>query len=280
MTSAPSYQDKAKVCGSGRYRSCLYRGTVRHTRLRPQHHDFKYRVYYGLWDVDELEILDRGLRWFSLNRFNLFSLDVRDHGAGDGTPLRRWAEEVLDQAGIEIEGGRIELLAYPRVLGYVFNPISVWYCYGADDRLVAVIHEVRNTFGDKHSYVVSIEDGRLADRFVTHEFQKLLHVSPFNDLHSTYRFSLTRPGDRLRLSIHQRDQEGTFLRAGLSLTRLPLTDTNLVGLFFSHPLLTLKVVGGIHWQALRLWMKGARYHLHPAPPADTVTLVEDLRRVG
>jgi uncharacterized protein len=257
------------------FQSTLYHGTVRHTRLRPVNHDFKYRVYYGLWDIDELDRLDRGLRLLSVDRFNLFAIDRRDHGPEDGTSLRDWVVAILARAGVELNGGRIELLAYPRVLGYAFNPISVWYCYDSEQRLVAVVHEVRNTFGDKHSYVVPI-NGQL----LSHEFEKHLHVSPFNDMDSTYSFSMTRPGEHLSLGISQRDAEGPFLRAGLSLTRVPLTDLNLLRLFWSHPLLTLKVVGGIHWEAVRLWFKGAKFHRRPAPSLDSVTVVDSSRSVG
>jgi len=158
------------------------------------------------------------------------------------------------------------------VLGYVFNPISVWYCYDNEDRLVAVIHEVRNTFGDKHSYVVPV-DGR----GLTHEFEKELHVSPFNDMNSTYAFSMSLPGKHLALGIDQRDDDGTVLRARLALTRIPLDDRNLLRLFWTHPLLTLKVVGGIHWEALRLWVKGAKYGPHPEPPEHNVTVVHASR---
>jgi len=257
------------------FRSALYQGTVRHTRLRPVHHDFKYRVYYGLWDIDELDRLERSLRLFSLGRFNLFSIDPRDHGPEDGTSLRDWVVRILERAGVELNGGRIELLAYPRVLGHVFNPISVWYCYDSEDRLTAVIHEVRNTFGDKHSYVVPVDN-----RHLNHEFEKRLHVSPFNDMDSHYSFSMTRPGEHLSLGISQGDGEGPFLRAGLSLTRMALTDLNLMRLFWSHPLLTLKVVGGIHWEAVRLWFKGAKFHSRPMPPLDNVTVVDTFRSVG
>jgi uncharacterized protein len=267
--------EQGRGLGVSDFQSTLYKGTVRHTRLRPVHHDFKYRVYYGLWDIDELDRLDRGLRLFSVDRFNLFAIDKRDHGPEDGTSLRDWVVKLLERAGVEHNGGRIELLAYPRVLGYVFNAISVWYCYDPDGRLVAVVHEVRNTFSDKHSYVVPVNG-----RDLTHGFEKLLHVSPFNDMDSTYSFSMTPPGEHLSLGISQRDDGGPLLRAGLSLTRMPLTDLNLLRLFWSHPLLTLKVVGGIHWEAVRLWLKGARFHRRPTPPLDSVTVVDTLRSVG
>jgi DUF1365 family protein len=136
--------------------SALYEGKVRHTRVTPFHHTFTYRVFYGLFDIDRLDELDRDLRWFSVGRFNLFSFDQGVHGPADGGPLRPWVEAVLADADIDLDGGKIFLLAFPRILGYVFNPLSIWYCQDNSGRLVAVIHEVRNTFGDRHCYVAPV----------------------------------------------------------------------------------------------------------------------------
>ena len=248
-------------------RSSLYRGRVRHTRLRPFNHSFEYRVYYLMVDIDDLVGLDDRLRLFSIGRPTLFSLDTRLHGPGDGSPLRPWAERVLADAGIDLDGGRILLLTLPRILGYVFNPISVWYCYGAGDTLEAMIYEVRNTFGDRHIYVTRFEDGR------TQQASKALHVSPFNDMNQSYRFVPLDPGERLTLSIEQSDGQGIMFRAGMRLTRLELTDLNLMRLFITHPLLTLKVIGAIHWEALRIWLKGGTYHARPSPPSNTITVI-------
>ena len=249
-------------------RSALYRGRVRHTRLEPFGHRFEYRVFYGLFDIDELDDLDHSLRLFSVDRWNLLGFHRRDHGPADGSPLRPWAEALAARAGVDLDGGPILLLAYPRVLGYVFDPISVWYCHGPEGDLRAVIHEVRNTFGHRHAYVARVDGDTLR-----HSADKRLHVSPFNDMDQVYRFALTPPGERLALSIDQQRGNGTMFRAGLRLTRIPMTDGNLLRLFVTHPLLTLKVVGGIHWQALRLWLKGGRYHRVPAPPPDPVTVM-------
>lgn len=251
------------------FRSALYRGRVRHTRLGPFQHDFEYRVYYCLLDIDELDELDGRLRLFSLRRFNMYGFDPRDHGSSDGGPLRPWAEGILRQAGIEPENGRIELLAFPRVLGYVFNPISVWYCYDGDGDLIAVLHEVRNTFGDRHVYVVPIA----GDESLRHSFRKELHVSPFNTMDQTYQFTISKPESRLFIAIDQRDAKGRMFRAGLRLTRMEMSDRHLLGLFLTHPLLTLKVTFGIHWQALRLWLKGATYHDRPEPAMDGITIL-------
>jgi DUF1365 family protein len=250
-------------------RSALYRGRVRHTRLEPFRHDFEYRVYYAMFDLAELEGLARDLRLFSNGRLNLYGFDPADHGVDQIADLRPWVEATLARAGVTIEGGRVSLLTLPRVLGYVFNPISVWYCFGPKDELRAVIHEVRNTFGDRHIYVAPIE-GPSALR---HSVAKRLHVSPFNGMDQTYHFTMTVPGDHLSLAIEQTDSKGTMFRAGLRLRRVPMNDFNLLKLFLAHPLVTLHVIVGIHWQALRIWLKGAKYRKRPEPAKDTVTII-------
>ena len=252
------------------FESALYRGTVSHSRLAPFSHNFEYRVFYGLFDIDELERLDRELHLFSLDRFNLFSFQTDKHGPVDSDSMRAWVDSLLADNGIDLEGGPVRLLAFPRVLGHVFDPISVWYCYGPDDELRAVIHEVRNTFGDKHMYVVPITSR--AD--MRHGFDKHLHVSPFNPMNQRYEFTVNSPAERIAIGISQSDTDGLMFRAGLRLTRLPLTDGNLLRLFFTHPMVTLKAVGAIHWQALLLWVKGARFHQRPEPRTPNVTAVQ------
>ncbi len=256
-----------------RFDSALYRGRVSHTRLAPFPHRFEYRVYYGLFDIDELERLDRELRLFSLDRFNLFSFQSGKHGPDTGSSLRNWVDELLGESGIVLDGGPVRLLAFPRVLGYVFDPISIWYCYGPDDDLRAVIHEVRNTFGDKHWYVVPIDT--TAD--LRHGFDKSLHVSPFNPMNQRYEFTVNQPAERLTVGIAQSNASGVMFRAGLRLRRLPLTDRNLLRLFITHPLVTFKAVGAIHWEALRLSIKGARFHKRPEPRSRNVTAVKKER---
>lgn len=257
------------IAGEKRMNSAVYVGSVKHTRLRPVHHAFQYRVFYLAVDVDELDQLDSTLRWFSHNRFNLFSLHDADHGADDGTSLRHWVDGVLEDAGIDSEGGPVRLLAYPRVLGYVFNPLSVWYCSRPSGELAAVIYEVRNTFGDKHSYVVPI-DGSASLR---HQFSKLMHVSPFMDMDQSYEFAIADLTEHLSLGITQGDDDGVIFRAGLTGRRRALSDRTLISLFFSHPLVTLKSIGAIHWQALFLWGKRVGFRRRPAPPATPVSVV-------
>ena len=248
--------------------SALFEGKVRHTRLRPVSHDFESRVFYGMFDLDELDELDDRLRLFSVGGRNVFRFEPSDHGPLDGSDLRSWAEETFARAGVHLNGGRVKLLAFPRILGYAFNPLSIWYGYDNHGDLRGVIHEVRNTFGDRHLYVAAVDRENLG-----HSFDKQMHVSPFNDLDQSYDFTINDPGERLLLAINQSDREGAFFRAGMRLSRRELSDVELIRQFFAHPLLTAKVILGIHFQALKLWMKGAVFHRRPQPPADTITIM-------
>lgn len=249
--------------------SAIYTGTVRHSRLRPARHAFSYRVFYLYLDLDEIDSIATRLRWFSHNRFNLFAFHDADHGPDDGTPVREWIDRVLADAGITLGRGRVRLLSYPRVLGHVFNPISVWYCFDESERLGALVYEVRNTFGDKHSYVVPVD---ASDR-IRHTVQKRLHVSPFMDMDQTYDFTIAPPGDRLTLGIVQTDSEGPIFRAGLATRRGELGDRALLRAFFTIPLVTLKTIAAIHLQAVPLWLKRVGVRRRPRPPAESVTNV-------
>ena len=247
--------------------SGVYVGTVSHSRLRPFRHSFEYRIFTMLIDIDELDTLDGSLRLFSHNRFNLFGLSDSDHGSRDGQGLRQWIDEQLTRAGIDLEGGKVMLLAFPRVLGYTFDPLTVWYCYDASGELRALLHEVKNTFGEQHGYLVPI-NGELR-----HRFEKQFFVSPFMDMEASYEFAMNEPGDRLAVGITMHDTEGPILRASMRGRYHRLTDRRLLRLFFTHPLLTLKVMSAIHWQGLLLWRKGAPYRRRPAPPELPVEVV-------
>ena len=252
-------------------RSALYRGSVMHARLAPVRHRFRYRVFTLLIDLDELPVLAKRLRWLSHNRFNLMSIHDRDHGdrpgaGAAGGDLRAWAERTLCAAGISPPGGRIELLCFPRLLGYVFNPLSLWLCRDREDRLRAVIYEVHNTFGGRHAYALPVAAGQ-DESAVAQRCGKDFHVSPFIAMNAQYSFRLKAPAEAFSLLIRERDAAGEILRAAISGRRRPLTDRELLKAFAAHPLMTLKVIAAIHWQALRLWRKGARFHRHPAKGA-------------
>ena len=243
----------------------LYIGDVIHARLKPFVHRFKYRVYSMLLDLDRLDEADRQSALFSVGRFNLLSFSQRDHGPRDGSGLRAHVDDLLRRAGLPQRCERVMLLCYPRVLGLVFNPLSVYYCLDAQGRIVALIYEVRNTFGDIHSYVAPLPTPAVGD--VRQERDKLFHVSPFLDLTMKYKFRLAKPGETLKWRILEEDDTGPILSATFSGRRRDLTTGSTLAVFLSIPLLTLKIVLGIHWEALKLWLKGARFHRRPEPPA-------------
>jgi len=248
-----------------RRRSCLYAGRVTHRRLRPVAHRFAYRVLSLHLDLDELEDLDRDLRLFSVDRPNLLSFRAADHGARDGGPLRPWVLAELARAGVRLRQPRITLLCLPRLLGHVFDPLSVFFCHEAD-RLAAVLYEVRNTLGDKHSYVVPLAAAGDGHGVLRHECAKALYVSPFIGMDATYEVALRPPGERLAISVRERDAEGVFLVASHTGRRVPLTDAAIVSRVVRDPLMTLKVTAGLHVEALALWLKGAPRH--PRVPYD------------
>lgn len=251
----------------------LYPCTVVHKRLRPFLHRFSYRVMSLYVDVEQLPALGRKLRLFSHNRWNLFSIYNRDHGARDGSSLRGWIDRHLDGAGIDLDGGPVRLLTCPRVLGYVFNPLSLWFCFHRNGELRAVLYEVNNTFGERHSYLVPIEGGARRDEVLSHEADKQLYVSPFLGMDARYAFRLTAPADRFAISIQQSNARGLQMVACQHGRRERLTDRRLLRLFLANPLLGLKVIGAIHWQALRLWRKGARLQQRPTAPSADVSVI-------
>ena len=251
--------------------AAIYIGNVMHARFSPRQHGFRYRVFSILLDIDHLDTAHAACRWFSVNRFNLFSFHERDHGPADGSSLRAWAERILHDAGINPAGGSLELLCFPRILGYAFNPLSVWYCRDHDGKLQAVIYEVRNTFGERHCYLATPRERYLQDG-ETCDAMKRFHVSPFMPMAMRYRFHVMPPGELLDVLIDEFDSnDQRVLRARLQGIRRPFTDAVLVRCFVSMPLMTFKVIAMIHWQALRLLLRGFRFHGKPAPPANTVS---------
>lgn len=262
----------------GATRSALYVGEVSHTRLRPRRHALRYRIFMLLLDLDEAPALAERLRWFSLGRFNLTSFRARDHGDGSSTPLRTQIQGHLDAAGLSIAGGPIRLLCLPRVLGYVFNPLSVYFCYAPDETLTAILYEVTSTFGERHSYLMAADVD--AHGLVRHSAAKRLHVSPFMPMELDYRFRIappdSRPGDQLALRldviIDTFDDEGLLLNARFFAERRPLDDAGLMRAWLAHPLLTLKVILGIHWEAIRLIGKGLKLRAGAKAPAEPVSM--------
>lgn len=252
------------------FRSALYVGAVMHRRLRPKVHQFRYRAFWLLIDLDELPDLTARLALFSHNRFNLFALHEADQGDGSATPIRIQAERHLSEAGIDIVGGSIRLLCMPRTLGYSFNPISIYFCHRPNGALAAIIYEVHNTFGERHSYVAPVET-----KFdeIRQNCRKAFYVSPFMDMDLAYHFRLTEPADRVAVGISASKGGERVLNASLAGLRRELTDGALLLMFLTIPLITAKVTLAIHWEALRLWLKGIRLRDRPAPPARNATPV-------
>ncbi|RYF01417.1 MAG: DUF1365 domain-containing protein [Comamonadaceae bacterium] len=255
--------------------SALYTGTVIHQRLKPLKHRLRYGVFSLLIDLNELEDLDRRLRFFSLNRSNLFSLHEKDYGAGEPRGLRAHIDRTLVAAGLAA-GGPVQLLTMPRILGYAFNPLTVYFCQRLDGGLQAIVYEVNNTFGERHSYVIEVAPQDAHALRLQQRCAKEFHVSPFLGLAMQYGFDIAPPrGDResLQVGVTVHDAQGPVLVAHMHALRRPLTDTALLRAFFTHPLLTFKVVGAIHWEALKLWIKGAPLQPKPSPPAHAISYV-------
>jgi len=252
--------------------SCLYLGKVVHQRHRPKKHRLEYKVFSVLLDLDELPELDRSLRSFGYNRRALFSFLDSDHGAGDGSDLKRHVLGLLRDAGVASDAdGPIRLLCYPRVLGYVFNPLSVFYCYDEAEHLRAIVYEVNNTHGERHSYVVPVTQEQLSIR---HSCDKVFFVSPFLPMDCRYRFHINQPDEQLRLFIHETHQGLPILDAWFTGRRETLSDRTLLKTALRIPLLTFKVIVGIHWEAVKLWRKGLPIFKHPAAPKYGVSVIE------
>ncbi|MGQ3215021.1 MAG: DUF1365 domain-containing protein [Shinella sp.] len=256
---------------TGQLQSALFPGHVTHVRLKPKRHSLGYRIYSLLIDLDELETLDRRLKLFSVDRFNLFSFRRKDRGDRSGADLKGQVESAMQVVGVEPDGGPIRLLTMPRLLGWAFNPLSVFFCYGKDGVLRAILWEVDNTFGERHGYMIPVE--RDAGEEILQRCDKVFYVSPFMDLDLRYEFRVRAPTESLSIRIDAFDVQGLMLTARHLAKRTELSDAVLLRVFFTIPFLTIRVVGGIHWEALKIWLKGIRLRLRPKPPEDPVSFV-------
>lgn len=250
------------------FASGLYPGIVTHARLKPRVHKLRYRIFMLLLDLDELGALDRGLKLFSLRGFNLTGFRERSHGDGSNVPLKAQVEAQLAAAGIA-HGGPVRMLAMPRILGTGFNPLTVYYCHRTDGALSAILYEVNNTFGERHSYLIPADDAPV----VKQACDKGFYVSPFMDMDLSYAFRMRPPAEQVQVFVDVDDAEGRVLAAGFTGERQDLTDRNLFRAWLTHPWMTLGVVAAIHWEALFIWLKGEKIRTRPPKPAWAVTVV-------
>ena len=232
--------------------SCIYNGEVNHTRFKPVKHFLNYKTFSLFIDLDEIEQLDKSISIFSHNKFNIFSFYNKDHGDRDGNCLKKWVISNLQKYKIEGNISKIKILCYPRIFGYVFNPLSIFYCY-ENDKLKSIFYEVKNTFNEQHTYIFKIKDGEE----IKQKCKKKFYVSPFMDMETFYNFKLIDPNQKLSVMIKQTDAEGTVLTATQTGDKKEFNFKQLLINFFKYPLMTLKIISSIHFEALLLWKKGA-----------------------
>ena len=276
MSNSPANESNTSAIASGIYTSCAFVGTVWHKRLSPKQHAFTYRVFSLCLDVDEIDRLDHDLRFFSRNRRNVVSFHDADFGAGGGERVGSHVRRVLADAGLSEFGDRIRLLCYPRLFGYVFNPLSVYFCYAADARLGAIVYEVSNTFHERKSYVIPVASSD--ETVVAQTCEKEMYVSPFTSPAARYRFNVRPPASGILVGVDLNDSSGPVLKTHFTGTRLELTDRALLGLLARYPLMTAKVVAGIHFEATRLWLKGVPLVARHRSPSFSFTVVKPAER--
>ncbi|MDD9908065.1 MAG: DUF1365 domain-containing protein [Ahrensia sp.] len=243
-------------------------GEVVHKRLTPAEHKLRYRVFSLLLDVDRLNDVQSKLRWFSVDRFNLFSLNRKQHGYRDERSLSQFGWDQVERLGLTDEVDRIEMLFYPRIFGFAFNPLTVYFCRETGGSLAAVIYEVRNTFGEHLTYVMRAGDPESEAH--THRCAKRFYVSPFNPVAGDYLFHVRAQDDDLTVGVALKENDEPTLRTHFRARNEPLSDRSLLSAWVRHPLMTLKVVAAIHWEAAKLWRKGLTMKERPSAPSEPI----------
>ena len=234
--------------------SNIYEGKVIHKRFKPKYHYFKYNVFSLFLDLDEINLIQKKIKIFSNNSFNILSFCDKDHGPRDGSNLKNWVIENLKSNNIKFENIKVKLLCYPRIFGYVFNPLSIFFVYDNHSKIIAVLYEVKNTFGEQHTYIFKVED----ENIITNSCDKKFFVSPFIEMKSKYSFRIIKPEKKLSVSIDQSDMEGKLLYASQDGVAKEINNKNMLLSYISHPLMTFKVIAAIHFEALKLWLKGVK----------------------
>ena len=231
--------------------SKIYIGKVIHKRFKPKEHYFKYNVFSLLIDLNELEEINKYIKFFSYNKFNIISFYDKDHGDRDGSSIKLWVKKNLRNIGIMTEDISIKLLCYPRIFGYVFNPLSTYFIYNKHSELISIFYEVKNTFGEQHTYIFKAQD----EKTVQNKCKKKFYVSPFIEMDCEYHFKTLNPREQLSVVINQNDKDGKLLFASQDGISKNFNNKNLILSYLTHPLMTFKIIGAIHYEAFKLWAK-------------------------
>ena len=231
--------------------SKIYTGKVIHKRFKPKEHYFKYNVFSLLIDLNELEEINKYIKFFSYNKFNIISFYDKDHGDRDGSSIKLWVKKNLRNIGIMTEDISIKLLCYPRIFGYVFNPLSTYFIYNKHSELISIFYEVKNTFGEQHTYIFKAQD----EKTVQNKCKKKFYVSPFIEMDCEYHFKTLNPREQLSVVINQNDKDGKLLFASQDGISKDFNNKNLILSYLTHPLMTFKIIGAIHYEAFKLWAK-------------------------
>lgn len=253
-------------------------GEVVHKRVRPTEHKLRYRVFSLMLDVDQIEAIAGNLSLLSLERFNIFSLRRSDHGYRDERSIAEFAWDQVKYSGFAGRVQRIDMLVYPRLFGFAFNPLTVYFCRNSSGGVELMIYEVRNTFGENLTYVVPA--GTVKSGTYTHAIEKQFYVSPFNDVDGDYRFHVREVSDETTVGVALQAGGEPLLRTHFRGRHRPLTDGVLLGALFRYPLMTLKVVAGIHWEAARLWLKGLTMKERPQKPTARIVYAPQITASG
>jgi DUF1365 family protein len=246
--------------------SGLYAGVVSHARVKPRRHKLAYKIFMLLIDLDELPGLK--LRTLGVGRFNLFGFDPKRFGDGSGRPLKAQIEATLSEAGIP-HGGPIRMLAMPQILGRAFNPLTAYFCHTPNQALTAILYEVNNTFGERHSYLIPAPDAAL----IRQTCDKAFYVSPFMDMDLAYAFRVLRPADQVLVAVEVSDGDGLMLTTSFAGERRELSDASLFRAWLTHPWMTLGSLAAIHLEAVFIWLKGEKVRVRKPAASPGLTVV-------
>ena len=250
--------------------SNLYKTTIVHQRYLKFHHRFKYSALSMYIDYDEIDMLSKKIRYFSYNKFNVFSFFDKDHGFRDNKTLRSFVESFLNNRKLKFDNLKIKIMCFPRILGYVFNPLSVIYCF-ENNNLVAIFYEVKNTSNEQHIYCFSSKEDKNLNEY-NHSCYKNFYVSPFIGMKATYRFKNTIPKQKLFININLFDKDSKkILTASQFGKRISFNSINLFKELFINPLVTIKIIFAILYEAFFIYLKGGKFRKRKKKLKDTIS---------